>query len=179
MFAISNRFGGFQFLELRSTLPDELLMYGDKLSMAHGLEARVPFLDREIVEWVERLDASFKVRHFSQKWLHRRVCHAMLPATVLRRKKRMFSGNVADAWFRNSGESGVRELLVDRSALIYQFLDADAVGRLLHDHVSGQHDNHKLLFSLVVLEQWLRQQGHSSPANSPTWPRTTESLRVH
>ena len=43
--------GGFQFLELRSTLPDELLMYADKLSMAHGLEVRVPYLDRDIVEY--------------------------------------------------------------------------------------------------------------------------------
>ena len=43
----TDELGGFQFLEVRSTLPDELLMYGDKLSMAHGLEARVPFLDKE------------------------------------------------------------------------------------------------------------------------------------
>ncbi len=65
--------GGFQLLELRSSLPDELLMYADKLSMAHGLEARVPYLDREIVEYVERLPASFKVRLGQRKWLHRRV----------------------------------------------------------------------------------------------------------
>src|SRR4029079_9117186 len=49
--------GGFQLLELRSSLPDELLMYGDKLSMAHGLEVRVPYLDREVVEYVQRLGA--------------------------------------------------------------------------------------------------------------------------
>ena len=49
----TGEFEGFQFLELRSTLPDELLMYADKLSMAHGLEVRVPYLDREVVEYVE------------------------------------------------------------------------------------------------------------------------------
>ena len=47
-------------LEIRSTLPDELLMYGDKLSMAHGLEVRVPYLDKEIVEFAERLPATSK-----------------------------------------------------------------------------------------------------------------------
>src|SRR5580704_3959822 len=70
----TDELGGFQFLEVRSTLPDELLMFGDKLSMAHGLEVRVPYLDKEIVEYAERLPASFKVRNGSQKWLHRKVC---------------------------------------------------------------------------------------------------------
>ena len=59
----TDELGGLQFIELRSTLPDELLMYADKLSMAHGLEARVPYLDREVVEYGERLPASFKVRN--------------------------------------------------------------------------------------------------------------------
>lgn len=58
--------GGFQFLEVRSALPDELLMYADKLSMAHGLEARVPFLDRDIVEYAQRLPSNLKVRHGGQ-----------------------------------------------------------------------------------------------------------------
>ena len=52
----------FQLLEIRSSLPDELLMYADKLSMAHSLEARVPYLDRTVVEYAQRLDASFKIR---------------------------------------------------------------------------------------------------------------------
>ena len=55
--------GGFQLLEIRSSLPDELLMYADKLSMAHSLEVRVPYLDRTVVEYVQRLGANFKVRN--------------------------------------------------------------------------------------------------------------------
>src|SRR5207302_2035883 len=94
--------GGLQFLEVRSTLPDELLMYADKLSMAHGLELRVPYLDKDIVEYVERLPAHFKVRNASRKWLHRRVCRTYLPDTVLRRPKRGFAVNVVDEWFRGA-----------------------------------------------------------------------------
>jgi asparagine synthase (glutamine-hydrolysing) len=154
--------GGFQFLEVRSTLPDELLMYADKLSMAHGLEARVPYLDRELVEWVERLDASFKVRGLSRKWLHRRVCRTMLAPSIMSRKKRGFGVNVVDDWFRRSGESGMKELLADPSSLMYEFLRPAAVDQLLREHVTGKHDNHKLLFSLVVFEQWLRQQSASA-----------------
>jgi asparagine synthase (glutamine-hydrolysing) len=91
-----------KFLEVRSTLPDELLMYADKLSMAHSLEVRVPYLDREVVEYVERLQASLKIRHGVRKWLHRKVCRGFLPAPLLRRKKRGFAVNVVDDWFRDS-----------------------------------------------------------------------------
>src|SRR5437667_4900473 len=70
----TDELGGFQLLEIRSSLPDELLMYADKLSMAHSLEVRVPYLDRTVVEYVQRLDASFKIRRGTRKWLHRQVC---------------------------------------------------------------------------------------------------------
>jgi asparagine synthase (glutamine-hydrolysing) len=156
--------GGFQLLELRSTLPDELLMYGDKLSMAHGLEARVPFLDREIVEWVERLDANFKIRHFARKWLHKRACAALLPASILRRRKRGFGVNVVDAWLRDSKKTSMHDLLLDPRSLMYEFLRPETVAVLLREHVARHHDHHKVLFSLVVLEQWLRNR--SSEASS-------------
>ena len=55
----TDELGGFQLLEIRSSLPDELLMYADKLSMAHSLEVRVPYLDRTVVEYVQRLGRQF------------------------------------------------------------------------------------------------------------------------
>jgi asparagine synthase (glutamine-hydrolysing) len=154
----------FQLLELRSSLPDELLMYGDKLSMAHALEVRVPYLDRELVEHVQQLGASLKVRHGVRKWLHRRVCQRFLPATVLRRKKRGFAVNVVDSWFRQSLQGRVKEYLTDDQSLLYRFVRHDAVAGLLQRHTTGQDDHHKILFSLVVLEQWLRSKGESVPA---------------
>src|SRR5437773_9072715 len=89
--AQTDELGGFQLLEVRSSLPDELLMYADKLSMAHSLEVRVPYLDRTIVEYVQRLGSQFKIRNGSRKWLHRRVCESYLPPSILKRKKRGFA----------------------------------------------------------------------------------------
>src|SRR5579872_5672289 len=103
----TDELGGLQFLEVRSSLPDELLMYADKLSMAHSLELRVPFVDKEIVEYVERLPAEFKVRNGSGKWLHRRLCQKTLPEFILKRKKRGFAVNVVDNWFRGSVDSKI------------------------------------------------------------------------
>jgi len=148
--------GGFQLIEIRSSLPDELLMYSDKLSMAHSLEARVPYLDRTVVEYVQRLDARFKVRKGSRKWLHRRVCEKFLPPQVLRRKKRGFAVNVVDDWFDAAIGSALPALLTDEDSLIFELLKPGPVRRLLEAHQSGRQDNHKLLFSLAMFEQWLR-----------------------
>jgi len=147
--------GGFQLLEIRSSLPDELLMYADKLSMAHSLEARVPYLDRAVVEYVQRLGADFKVRNGARKWLHRQVCQSYLPRCILKRKKRGFAVNVVDEWFRSSLEGDLPEPLLDKGSLVFELLKPEPVRKLLEDHRSGRQDNHKLLFSLVMLEHWL------------------------
>jgi asparagine synthase (glutamine-hydrolysing) len=151
--------GGFQLLEIRSSLPDELLMYADKLSMAHSLEARVPYLDRTVVEFAQRLDSHFKVRRGERKWLHRRVCEKFLPRAILKRKKRGFAVNVVDDWFNHSAKGKITGLLLDESSLMYSLLKPAPVKKLLDDHQSRRQDNHKLLFSLVMFEQWLRSVG--------------------
>jgi len=154
--AHTDELGGFQLLELRSSLPDELLMYADKLSMAHALEVRVPYLDRTVVEYVQRLNASFKIRNGSRKWLHRQVCHSYLPQRILNRKKRGFAVNVVDEWFHSSIRGKLPELLLDGNSLMFELLKPEPVQKLLEAHRSGRQDNHKLLFSLVMFEQWLR-----------------------
>jgi len=153
----TDELGGFQLLEIRSSLPDELLMYGDKLSMAHSLEVRVPYLDRTVVEYVQRLGANLKVRKGTRKWLHRQICQHYLPPRILKGKKRGFAANVVDQWFRSSLNGALREVFLDENSLIFGLLNPAPVRRLLKGHQSGRQDNHKLLFSLVMLEQWLRR----------------------
>jgi asparagine synthase (glutamine-hydrolysing) len=159
----TDELGGFQLLEIRSSLPDELLMYADKLSMAHGLEVRVPYLDRTVVEYVQRLGANLKVRHGTRKWLHRQVCRNYLPSRILKRKKRGFAVNVVDEWFDSSLKGQLPEMLLDESSLMFGLLKPEAVQNLLQAHQSRRQDNHKVLFSLVMFEQWLRvnQVDHS------------------
>ena len=157
--AHTDELGGFQLLEIRSSLPDELLMYGDKLSMAHSLEGRVPYLDRTVVEYAQRLDASFKVRNRKGKWLHRQVCKSYLDPRILKRKKRGFAVNVVDDWFKSSVKSLLSETLLNTDSLMFDLLEPAPVKRLFDEHQSGRQDNHKVLFSLVMFEQWLRGQG--------------------
>jgi asparagine synthase (glutamine-hydrolysing) len=124
--------------------------------MAHSLEVRVPYLDRTVVEHVQRLGSHFKIRNGSRKWLHRRVCQSYLPPRILKRKKRGFAANVVDEWFRSSLNGQLSELILDKSSVMFELLKPNSVRKLLEAHQSRRQDNHKLLFSLVMFEQWLR-----------------------
>lgn len=156
--------GGLQYIEMRSTLPEELLMYADKLSMANSLEVRVPYLDQEIVNYTEQLDASFKIRFGHQKWIHRNTCRKHLPKSIINRKKRAFAKDVVNDWFNVSCNSRLNETIIDRESYIYNYLNPDHVMPLLKSHQSGNADNHKLLFSLIVFEEWLRMNHQPSLA---------------
>lgn len=146
----------FHVLELRSSLPDELLMYADKLSMAHSLEVRVPYLDRELVEYVQRIPAELKIRNSIQKWAHRKVCNNFLPKKIISRKKRGFAVNVVDSWFNDSMNNKMDSIFQDPTSLMYSVLRPEQTNKLLKEHKSGKNNNHKILFSLVVFEEWLR-----------------------
>jgi len=124
--------------------------------MAHSLEVRVPYLDRTVVEYVQRLDASFKIRGGTRKWLHRQVCQSYLPSRILKRKKRGFAVNVVDSWFQSTMRNQFSEILLDPGSLMFRLLKPEPVQKLLRAHQSGRQDNHKLLFSLVMFEAWLR-----------------------
>jgi asparagine synthase (glutamine-hydrolysing) len=174
----TDELGAFQLLEIRSSLPDELLMYADKLSMAHGLEARVPYLDRTVVEYVQRLNANFKVRNGTRKWLHRQVCQRYLPRQILGRKKRGFAVNVVDQWFQSSFRGELPDLLLDETSLIFNILKPGSVRSLLSTHRSGRMDNHKLLFSLVMLEQWLRTARGREPVAHGQLPQLNPDLNA-
>ena len=136
--------------------------------MAHSLEGRVPYLDRTVVEFAQRLGAGQKVRYGKGKWIHREVCRRFLPTPILRRKKRGFAVNVVDSWFNNAVQSGLLGMLLDDASLIFELVRPEAVRVLLEAHQSGRADNHKLLFSLVILEQWLRATRSNQRAASAT-----------
>src|SRR5438093_10585073 len=116
-------------------------MYADKLSMAHSLEVRVPYLDRTVVEYVQRLGANLKVRKGARKWLHRQVCRNYLPRRVLKRKKRGFAVNVVDQWFHSSLKGQLPEMLMDRNYLMFELLNPEPVRKIVEAHRSRRQDN--------------------------------------
>jgi asparagine synthase (glutamine-hydrolysing) len=118
----------------------------------------VPYLDRTVVEFAQRLGAGSMIRNGERKWIHRRVGRAYLPPEILRRKKRGFAVNVVDGWFNATLQGVLPEMLLSKDSLMFNLLEPGPVKALLDNHRSGREDNHKVLFSLVMLEQWLRLQ---------------------
>src|SRR4051812_13094112 len=143
------------YLDSHVLLPDSLLLYGDKMSMASGLEHRVPFLDLELMRFVERIPGRVRVRHGVRKWLYRRAIHELVPAAALARPKQGFT-TPYDRWMRQSLGAEVERRYAPGSAL-GEVLDGNAVARLVREHRSGRSDHKRVLFCLLEFSEWHRQ----------------------
>jgi asparagine synthase (glutamine-hydrolysing) len=97
---------------------------------------------------------------------------------MLKRKKRGFAANVVDGWLRSSAQDQLPELLLDESSSMFDLLKPEPVRKLLSDHRSGRHDNHKLLFSLVMIEQWLRGARSRQERLASTAPQGMHGVRL-
>lgn len=143
------------YLDQRAYLPS-LLLRLDKMSMAAGIEARVPFLDYRIVEWSYLLPDEAKVRGLTTKWVVKRMAEKWLPSEIINRKKMGF-GIPLGKWLRNrDGLGRYLSLLGEKKTLNRGFLDPSAVGRLVRDHESSVADHSEVLWGLINLELWMR-----------------------
>lgn len=140
------------YLDTHLFLPDGLLVYGDKMSMAHGLEQRVPFLDVELMRYVERIPARVRVKGLKRKWLHKQAMAKIAPAEVLDRPKLGFS-TPYDRWLRDELGSEVRRRFAPGGEL-GGLIDPGTVARLVQGHQSGRADNKRLLYCLLELSEW-------------------------
>ncbi|MGI8945921.1 MAG: asparagine synthase (glutamine-hydrolyzing) [Thermoleophilaceae bacterium] len=142
------------YLDTRLFLGDGLLICADKMSMAAGLEQRVPFLDLELMRFVERIPARMRVRPRAGKRLHRRALRRMLPAEIVRRPKHGFS-TPYDGWLRRElGEEVERRYAPGAGAST--LIDPATVSRLAVAHRSGRSDNKRILYCLLELSEWHR-----------------------
>ncbi len=141
-----------QYVDFHTMLLDNLLMKADKLSMAHGLEVRVPFLDRRLVELGLALPARAKAGLRRNKALLREVLRAELPAAITNRPKRGFEIPV-DAWFRDPSSQGVRDRIVAGGLVSTLGLSATTLATFVDRHLAGE-DLGRKLFALATLDLW-------------------------
>ncbi len=153
-----------------------LLVIEDKLSMAHSLETRVPFLDNDLVDFAMRVpvrmklgnlgevvrlnenEPGFKTAKYFQKTrdgklILRKVMGNHIPGAITEREKQGFSAPDA-SWFKGESMDYVRRTLYQSNALIYEFLDKNAVQALINDHLEGRENRRLLIWSLLNLEKW-------------------------
>jgi asparagine synthase (glutamine-hydrolysing) len=137
-----------QDVDLGIYLADDLLVKTDRLSMAHSLELRVPFLDPKVAEFAFSLPTRLKVRGFAKKRLLRAALEPLLPREVVHGAKRGFSIPAA-AWLRGEMEPFARDVLSQAT-----LVDRDVSLRLLDEHVARRDDHSRPLWGLLCLELW-------------------------
>ncbi len=142
-------------LEQRFFLADHNLIYFDKMSMAVGVEVRVPFLDLELVELAARIPASLKVRRGQGKWVLKRAVAPLLPGDVVQRPKTGF-GAPLRRWLRDELRPLVSDVLSETSLKHRGLFDPGAVQRLIQAHHAGRVDAAYTIFSLLCIELWCR-----------------------
>lgn len=155
-----------------------LLLVEDKLSMAHGLETRLPFLDNDLVDFAMRLPVRLKLKNLSQnitlnenltaksqhyyaryadgKYLLRKAMTHFVPESVATAAKQGFSGPDA-SWFRGDSLDYVKKLLFTPKAQIWQYLDYATAETLTQEHMAGKQNHRLFIWSLLSIEWWLRR----------------------
>jgi asparagine synthase (glutamine-hydrolysing) len=151
--------GAVLHANFRSYLPDDLLVKVDRCAMANSLEARSPFLDTALVEYVGGLPDAMKLHGLTTKAILRSAFQDLLPRSVATRGKMGF-GVPLDAWFRGDLRDFLRDLLLDSSARYTTFLSAPYVHQLVTRHQAGEVNAGLQLWSILCFELWLRALPH-------------------
>lgn len=154
-----------------------LFVIEDKLSMAHGLETRVPFMDNDLVDFAMRCPVNLKINNLAEvirinenepgnkqgdyfqktkdgKQILRDVMQRYIPEEITKAEKQGFSSPDA-SWFKGESIEFVKRKLMNSNALLYNWMDRDAILRLLNEHLSGQKNRRLLVWSLLSIEEWL------------------------
>jgi asparagine synthase (glutamine-hydrolysing) len=140
------------YLDTHMFLPDGILICNDKMSMAAGLELRVPYLDLELMRFVERIPASRRVRPRPPKRLHRRAIRQLLPPELASRPKHGFA-TPYDDWLRASLGREVEQRYAPGVPLA-ELIDPAAAARLVDEHRRGRADHKAILYCLLELSEW-------------------------
>ena len=151
-----------QDVDLGTYLVDDLLVKTDRASMAHSLEARVPFLDPAVTNFSLGLGSGHKVRGLRKKILLRKAAAPLIPTELLRRRKRGFSIPAA-AWLRGELEPFARETLSPKTLRQQGFFRPEAVARLVDDHVAGREDLSRQLWGLLMFTLWHERHVERTP----------------
>jgi asparagine synthase (glutamine-hydrolysing) len=161
------------YLDTRMFLPDGILICNDKMSMAASLELRVPFLDVELMRFVERIPASARVRPRAGKRLHRMAMERLLPPGVADRPKHGFS-TPYDAWLRAGLGQEVERRYASGSA-ISELVSPEGVRTLVDEHRRGRVDHKNVLYCLLELSEWHRA---FVEAREPGWANAPAAGRA-
>jgi len=143
------------YTDLMTRIPDHNLVIGDRMSMAHSLEVRAPFVDYKLVEYAARIPVQFKLHGQRLKYILRRVGSRYLPDELVRRKKQGF-GFPLGLWMRSDLRQFLQRLFSESRFIERGIFKESYVKQLLDEHLSGKVDHNYRIWILINLEIWHR-----------------------
>jgi asparagine synthase (glutamine-hydrolysing) len=144
------------YADTKVWLPENLLIKGDKMTMATAVELRVPFLDHKLLEYLAGLPDSLKVRGNQGKWILRQAMGTVLPPSILNRVKKGFPVPVL-SWLRHDLRDFVRDTLLARDSACSKFFDPQAVEEIVSLQEKGKFSGYQEVWSLLIFESWHKQ----------------------
>ncbi len=140
-----------QYIDINTWLPGDILAKADKMTMAHSLELRVPFLDYKVADFARKLPPELKWKNYTTKYLLRKVADRILTPEIARRKKLGFPTPVGK-WF-DASQTSLYERITENTYIRKHF-NMEIVQRLIGDHVAGRVDNGRKIYLLLLLALW-------------------------
>jgi len=148
------------YFDTKTWLVDDLLIKADRMSMAASLELRVPFLDYRLVEFAATIPVNYKVNGNNGKYILKQMMHEVLPQEVIQRKKMGFPTPLK-IMLQNHLQSYTKDILLSPATQINRYFRRESIEKLIKEHSTKLLDHHKVLWQLIVLENWL--QGYGNP----------------
>ncbi len=142
-----------QYVDIKTYLPEDILVKVDRMSMAHSLEVRAPILDHKLMEYVGSLPSSLKLKGKESKYIFKKMLKDRLPQNILYRKKQGFSIPLA-SWLRNEMRGFVEETLFSSQNGLNSFFNIKYIEDLWRRHLSGRQDYAYPLWGLMMFELW-------------------------
>ena len=157
------------YTDVKTRLAEHLLMVVDRMTMAHSLEGRSPYVDQRLVAFAARLPAELKLRGRRLRYIQRQLAREFLPRPLLRRRKQGFGFPLA-RWFKTELRELMHALFRDSHLAAGGYFRPEAIRALLEEHIDGRADHNYRLWLLLNLELWHRLfiEG-SSPAAQREW----------
>lgn len=141
------------YVDIKTYLPEDILALSDRLSMWHSLEVRVPLVDHHLVELSAQLPSRYKLNWHHKKILLKKIAARYLPPEVLNHRKQGFEAPMA-FWLRTDLADYAREILGETRLGQTGIFNQNYISSKLEEHMSGRHKNNKLLFSLIMFQEW-------------------------
>lgn len=143
------------FIDARMHLSDNLLLFGDKMSMANAIEMRVPFLDIELMNFLETLPSEYKLKINTHKLIHRKALKKWLPDEIIQRKKRPFATPM-DEWLQSDFVEDVIDILNADDSSARLFFNLNEINKMIDDHKNRKQNYRKQLFAILSFELWYK-----------------------